>query len=417
MRRGFAAGVLVSWVVLAAAWSDQGKPLVIRGGDIIPIRGTAIPGGMLLIEDGKIKAIGAQVDVPAGAEIIEAKGKIVMPGLVAARLDGLVAGGTRKIADGLDPYHAVVAFALASGVTTAYVDAGSPNDAGFSVANGVVKMTEGELKEMLLREPAAVVMAYAGRSGPQRAQQRLALTQAVSYLRRKAAFDKEKAAGKKGDEPKPPGGTEEALRLIRQELPARVAASSASDIVGALDLAREFDLKLILEGLVEGWTVPQQIARAQAECIVSPRVQQAPDRTLNLPTGSSDTQPAVLARAGVRLSIVPESARFSTGGDFGEDLFMLPLEAAYAVGGGLDEQTALEAITINPAELLGVADRVGSLQVGKDGDVIILDGDPLHYRAFVETTIVNGKVRYEKSKSTFFSHVGSAKPDATAPKP
>lgn len=118
----------------------------------------------------------------------------------------------------------------------------------------------------------------------------------------------------------------------------------------------------------------------------------------------------MLARAGVRIAIVPQAAEFNTSGDFGGDLFTLPLEAAYAVGGGLDEQIALEAITINPAEMLGVADRVGSLQVGKDADIIILDGHPLHYRAFVETTIVNGKVLYEKSKSTFFSHVGQEQP-------
>ena len=83
----------------------------------------------------------------------------------------------------------------------------------------------------------------------------------------------------------------------------------------------------------------------------------------------------------------------------------LPLEAAFAISGGLDEQTALEAITITPAQLLGVDDRVGSLQPGKDADIIILDGDPFHYNTFVQTTIINGKVLYEKQKSSYFSHI------------
>jgi len=86
-------------------------------------------------------------------------------------------------------------------------------------------------------------------------------------------------------------------------------------------------------------------------------------------------------------------------------MMALPMEAAFAVSGGLDEQTALEAITITAAEIIGVADRVGSLQVGKDADIIILDGHPFHHKTFVETTLINGKILYEKSKSIYFSHI------------
>jgi imidazolonepropionase-like amidohydrolase len=393
----------------APAKAKAGKTaLVIQGGDIYPVRGPVIRGGSILVEDGRISALGARVDVPEGATVINATGKVVMPGLVAARLDGLVPGSAKKIADALDPYHAVVAFALASGVTAAYVQAGSPGESGMSTVNAVVKMTEGDLKGMLLREPVAVNLVYTGRSAAQRGVLRLTLQQAASYLRRQAQYERDKAAGLKVEEPpKAPPGTEEALKLLRRELPARVSAAGANEVMGAVALATEFGFRLVLEDMVEGWTVAPEIARCGAEAVVQPRIQAAPDRALNAPTGSSDTQPAVLSRAGVRLAIVPEAASFSTGGDFGEDLFMLPLEAAYAVGGGLDEQVALEAITINPAEMLGVGDRIGSLQVGKDADLIILDGHPLHYRAFVECTVVNGKVVYEKAKSTLFSHVGA----------
>ena len=81
------------------------------------------------------------------------------------------------------------------------------------------------------------------------------------------------------------------------------------------------------------------------------------------------------------------------------------MEAAFAVSGGLDEQTALEAITISAAEILGVANRVGSLQVGKDADIIILDGHPFHHKTFVELTLMNGKILYNRSKSPYFSHI------------
>lgn len=424
LRRWLMLAVLLTALVgpghtqTAAPANYASQPaLVIQGGDIYPIRGPIIRGGTVVVEDGKIKALGPRVDIPEGAKVIDATGKVVMPGLVASRLNDLVAGSAKKITDALDPYSPVVTFALASGITSAYVQGGTPNEAGLSAVNAVVKMTEGDLKGMLVREPVAINLVYAGRSAQQRSQLRLTLNQASTYLRRKAEYDRDKAAGKKGDEPKPPAGTDEALRLLRGELPARVFTASANDILGVLDLANEFNFKLILEGLVEGWTVAPQIAHSGAEAIVSPRVRIAPDRTLNTPTGASDTQTAVLTRAGIRVSIVPRAAGFDTSGTFGEDLFTLPLDAAYAVGGGLDEQIALEALTINPAAMLGVSDRIGSLQIGKDADIIILDGHPLHYRTFVETTIVNGKVLYERSKSTFFSHVGTPTNSASAPLP
>jgi imidazolonepropionase-like amidohydrolase len=128
---------------------------------------------------------------------------------------------------------------------------------------------------------------------------------------------------------------------------------------------------------------------------------------ITAPSGSNLENGAILKQAGVRFAIIPPSTSFtsSTGGIAGRDLMTLPLEAAFAISGGLDEQTALEAITITPAQLLGIADRVGSLQPGKDADIIILDGNPFHYNTFVQTTIINGQVLYEKEKSTYFSHI------------
>jgi imidazolonepropionase-like amidohydrolase len=114
---------------------------------------------------------------------------------------------------------------------------------------------------------------------------------------------------------------------------------------------------------------------------------------------------AILKRAGVRFAIVPQGPYFGLGGIAGRDLMALPMEAAFAVSGGLDEQTALEAITLTAAQILGVADHVGSLQVGKDADIIILDGHPFHYRSFVEFTLINGKMLYDKKQSTYFSHI------------
>jgi len=107
----------------------------------------------------------------------------------------------------------------------------------------------------------------------------------------------------------------------------------------------------------------------------------------------------------VKFAILPPNASVGTGGTAGRDLLTLPLDGAFAIRGGLDEQTALEAITITAAEICGVDSRVGSLEEGKDADIVVLDGDPFDYRTFVDLTFVNGKLLYEKSKSPYFSHL------------
>lgn len=388
---------LAAWQASAADKDDDQKIVAIRGGDLYTITSGVIRGGTILIQEGKISRLGTDVEVPEGAETIDATGKVVMPGLVAAELSGLVSGNTEKVSDALDPYHVVVSFALASGITAAYVEFGKPN--------AVVKMTEGDLDGMLMREPASVWVAFPNSSPRAKAILRQDLARAAKYLRDRAQYEKDKATGKKVEEPKPPSGSEQMLKLLRRELPARIPAATANDILAALELVDEFGIRIILEGVVEGWTVAEEIAKRDVDVIISPRQMRGADEDVAAPTGSSKEQAAILRNAGVRFAIVPVSARFSTGGGFGDDLFTLPLEAAHAVGGGLDEQTALEAITIAPAEMLGVGDRIGSLQEGKDADIIILDGHPLHYSTFVELTLVNGKVLYDKSKSTYFSHI------------
>ena len=402
--------------VLGAGAPEPEKPLAIVGGDVYTITDGVIRGGTVLVEKGKIARVGASIDVPEGATAIDAKGKVVMPGLIAVRLNGLVPGGAKKVADALDPYSSVISFALASGVTAAFVQVGGPGDEPIGGSNAVVKMTEGDLPGMLLSEPVAIAVAYSNSQPRLKAVFRQNLTRAAEYLRKLSQYEKDKAAGKKTDEPKLPDGAEPMVKLLRRELPARISASGANDILAALQLVDDFGIRLILEGVVEGWTVPEEIAKRGVDVIISPREKQEFDHNVSAPTGSSDQQAAILKHAGVRFAITPVGEYFGPWGGFGQDLFTLPLEAAYAVGGGLDEQTALEAITITPARMLGVDDRVGSLQEGKDADIIVLDGHPLHYSTFVELTLVNGKVLYDKSKSTYFSHI-RARPAPPEPSP
>ena len=391
------------------------KALVIRGGDLYTISDGVIRNGTVLIEDGKITQIGTNVTLPEGAEVIDASGRTVMPGLVAANISGMVSGSAKEIADGLDPYGTVVSFALASGITAAYVQAGSAGSSGTGGTNAIVKMAEGDLKSMLVREPVAVNVSYSRSSPSTKAALRKKLQDTVDYLREKEQYEADKAAGKKVEEPKKPSDADTMTKLLAGQLPARLSASSSNDILNALELADEFGIRLILDGVVEGWTVAEEMGKYDVDAVITPRTIWGTNTDVNAPTGSNDRLAAILKAAGVRFAVIPASAGFSTGGGFGDDLFTLPYEAAHAVGGGLDEQTALESITLTPAQMFGVDDRIGSLEVGKDADIIILDGHPFHYSSFVEFTLVNGKILYDKSKATYFSHIRPRAPDPEAP--
>jgi len=407
----FLAVLLLCCSVSAVA--DE-KMTVIKGGDLYTITSGIIKNGTILIKDGKISGIGQNIDIPKNAEVIDAKGKVVMPGLVAATtwLRGLRnPREISKIADSLDPFDFEVSLALAAGVTTAYVTAtSSPYQRAQSSGenpiggtNAVIKMTYGDLDNMLVKEPVAENVSISNRQWLHKTNFLLNLRKAKDYLQKLAEY--QKAKDKKLEEPKKPGELDPYIRLLRRELPARLQAATADDILAALEIVDEFGIRLILDGGMEAWIVAQEIAKRDVSMVITPREKQEPRKDISGPSGSTMENAAILKRAGVKFAIVPQGPYFGLGGMAGRDLMVLPMEAAFAVSGGLDEQTALEAITLTAAEILGVADRVGSLQIGKDADIIILDGHPFHYRSFVELTLITGKMLYDKKQSTYFSHI------------
>ena len=230
------------------------------------------------------------------------------------------------------------------------------------------------------------------------------MRKAQAYLRKLDEYNNSKDKSKL-QEPKKPSGVDAYIRLLKKELPARLRAATASNLLDIVELIDEFDIRVIIEGAIEAWIVAEEVGRHDICLVVTPRDKRRPDQFMSAPSGSTMENAAILKKAGVKFAIVPTSPSFATWGIAGRDLMALPMEAAFAVSGGLDEQTALEAITINAAEIIGVADRVGSLQVGKDADIIILDGHPFHHKTFVELTLINGKILYDKSKSPYFSHI------------
>lgn len=402
----FFSALLTLCIVSSAAADEQ--VTAIQGGDLYTITSGIIKDGTILIKNGKIWRIGQNIEIPKDTKVIDAKGKVVMPGLIAAQAEVGIAGYERlnKIADSLDPFHYSVSLALASGVTTACVSRGGPSgDNPLGGTNAVIKTTYGDLDNMLMIEPAVEIAGISNAQWLRKTNFLLSLQKAQTYLQKLAEYQKAKGKSEKAEEPKKPAGIDTYIRLLKRELPVALSATTADDILAALELVDEFGIRMILEGAVEAWTVAEEIAKRDVSVIITPRDKRRPNEDISAPSGSTMENAAILKKAGVKFAIVPPTKAFTIWGGAGRDLMTLPIEAAFAVSGGLDEQTALEAITITAADILGIAERVGSLQVGKDADIIILDGHPFHYNTFVELTLINGKLLYDKKKSTYFSHI------------
>ena len=403
-----AVAILLLFIISPLSAAEQ--ITAIKGGELYTITSGIIKNGTILIKGGKISRIGQNIEIPKDAEVIDARGKVVMPGLVAATADVGISGfgSVNKIADTLDPFNLNVSLALASGITTAYISRGRPSGNNpIGGTNAVVKPTYGDLDNMLVKEPVAENASFSSTMWMRKTTFLQNLRKAQDYLQKLEQYNKAKDKNKKLQEPRKPSGVDAYIRLLKRQLPARLQATTAAEILQTLEIVDEFGIKIIMEDAVEAWVVAEQIAKRNVSLIITPRAKQRPNEDISGPSGSTLKNAAILKKAGVKFAIVPPEPDFTTWGVAGRDLITLPMEAAFAVSGGLDEQTALEAITITAAEILGVADRVGSLQVGKDADIIILDGHPFHHKTFVELTLVNGKVLYDKKKSPFFSHIAS----------
>jgi imidazolonepropionase-like amidohydrolase len=254
---------------------------------------------------------------------------------------------------------------------------------------------------MVLKEPAALWVNWARGSATERLPFADQLRNGARHLAEAAA-----AAREKREAPRPPV-PEEVLAALRREIPVRVPASRKEEILDALRLAEDHGLRLVLEDATEAWLVPERIARAGATAVVTPRNRFRDPRIVE-PHGGNLGVAAILERAGARFCLLPVGGfggpgnSIRLGGLAGRDLMDYPIEGAFAVRGGASEAAVLRALTLGAAEALGVADRIGSVDPGKDADLIVVDGDPLHYRTVVELAFVEGRLLYDRSKSTLF---------------
>jgi imidazolonepropionase-like amidohydrolase len=387
--------------------------LAIKGGKIYTITKGLIEKGTILIDEGRIVDFGADVAVPNGAEVIDAEGKIVMPGLVEAHCHigiweekiGWAGSDGNEATDPATPQVRAIdgikanadegglEAALKTGVTTAQILPGSANVIG---GTGVIVKTAKKpvVDEMIIRNPSGMKVAFG--ENPRRVygvdQKKMPSTRmgvagvlrewlqkAKSYMEKKELFKDEPEKMPEKDLK-----LEALIPVLKREIPLRAHAHRADDVATAIRIAEEFGLEMSWEHATEGHRIAEFVARKGIPAVWGPSLMERPKWEMR--ELSFDT-PKTFHDAGVKFAIQTDAV--------GSSIAFLPLCAGMAVKHGLPYDEALKSITIIPAEILGVADRVGSIEVGKDADLRILDGDPLELRTKVETVIIDGKVEYK----------------------
>jgi imidazolonepropionase-like amidohydrolase len=388
--------------------------LVIRGGYIVPMSGAEIAEGSVLIENGKIESVGTNISVPTGAEIVDAKGHWVLPGMIEAHttlgaVEGYESSSTDEtsdpataemvILDAVNPFNKKIEQARMAGITSVMVTPGRMNVIGGQSA--VVKLLGKTVTQMTLLSPAGVKMSLG--EGPKSAYGskgnlpstrmgsafviRQALTEAREYVNQWDAYEKKKESDEDAEPPKRDLKIEPLAELLRGRLTAFIECYRVDDIATALRLIDEFELKAVLVGCAEGYRLSDEIAKRKIPVIVSP-LGVGPRRTEMEELSIENA--AKLYESGVRVVIKSDDA-LGVG-----SLRELPLAAALAVKGGLAREPALRSITLTAAEVLGVDDRIGSLEPGKDADIVLFDGDPLHYRTRVVRVLIDGETVFPK---------------------
>ncbi len=359
----------------------------------------------IVIEDGKIAAVGGQVPIPEGAEVIDCAGKVVTPGLIDAHChigiseDSPGPAGEdsneatdpitpeMRALDAINPKDVAYKDAIASGITCVQVDPGSANIIGGETL--VMKTWGTVVDDLVIKRPSGMKAALGenpkmtygrDRKMPSTrmgnaAAMRKALTAAKDYLRKKEA-------AKEPDKVPDVNMKHEALiPVLGKRLPLRVHCHRADDIVTAIRIAREYDIIITLEHCTEGDKVTDVVRSSGYGVTMGPSLT---DRSKLECKDIGFAAPVALSKAGVKLAIITDHPVFH--------IQYLRICAGLAVREGMDESAALLGITRYAAEIAGVADRVGSIEVGKDADLVIWSKDPLEYDAVALTTFIDGGI-------------------------
>ena len=408
MKSQILIAVAIAPIVAIAA---SAQTIAITGGKVYPVSGPPIENGTVVITNGKIEAVGANVAIPAGAQRIDATGKIVTPGFVnsATQLGvqeisavsdtrDMSARGKDEIAasftvwEGLNPNSVMLAPARKDGITSFVV---IPTGGLVSGQAAIVDVVPGTTSDMVIRAPVAMVAeigdpqsAGLNARGELIVKLRELLEDTRYFQAHRDAFDRAQTrpfVASRLD-------LEALIPVIEGRLPLLVTVDKESDIDAAMRLAREFNVKLIIGGGAEAWMMADKLAAAKIPVLTG--------AMNNIPAGFAalgqrQENAGLLRKAGVQVALIGNAG----GGD--EEAFNvrnLKQEAGNAVAYGMTWDDALRAVTLAPAEFFGVADRVGSLQPGREANVVVWSGDPFEFTTRVEHVFVRGREYHDLTR-------------------
>jgi imidazolonepropionase-like amidohydrolase len=405
--KGFTCRCLLALlIIILAATAALAQQLAVRGETVYTMAGPAIRDGVVLIRDGKIERVGpsSAIQVPAAYKTINAR--VVTPGLIDAHSVIGLSGYLNQPHDqmqlersasiqpelrAVDAYNGrerLIEWVRGFGVTT--VHTGHGPGALISGQTMIVKTISGEVEQATI-VPVAMIAASVGEAGlasggraPGTYSKEIAMLRAE--LLKAQEYDRKQSSAKEDQKGARDLRTEALVRILKGELPLLVTVQRAYNIISVLRLAREFNIRVILDGAAESYMVVDQIKAAGVPVIIHPTMTRAAGETENLSMETAST----LRKAGIPIALqsgfeayVPKTR-------------VVLFEAAIAAANGLSFEDALSTITIDAARLLGISARVGSLEIGKDADLALYDGDPFEYTTHCIGTLINGKVVSEE---------------------
>ena len=380
------------WITLSAfchsaTAGDQAQNFAIRAGKIWTVTDGVITDGVIIVRNGKIQAVRNRPDVPGKVKVLDMSDKHVMPGMIdahchiglslniLAEMDEtvLAVAPDMQILDAFNPLADDVKKALRSGVITVLLAPGNKNPIAGQTA--VVKLYANKTRDWVLRRNAGVKFSLRDEA---LMFDRQPTSRAGLMVLVRERLNEGKAH--KAEEFDPAG--EVLKRVVDADLPAYMCAYTVDEIASAMTIIDEYGLNAVLVGAEQGDEVVDMIAERKLPVIYGPLLLFSKDKDLR--------RAGTIAKNGVKLAFASAAPKTT--------LNDLRTSAILATRYGLSPEVALKSLTINPAEILGIADRVGSIQKGRDADLVILNGDPLQLTSGVEMVIVNGNIVYQRQE-------------------
>ena len=360
------------------------QPVAIRAGEIITVSGGVVKDGIIIVRNGKIDRVGNDLDPPNDAQIIDVRDMTVVPGFIDAHchlglsldvrgeMDETVqpAAAEMQIIDAFDSTAGSIAEAIRSGVTAAVLAPGFRNPIGGQMA--AVKLSG---DRQVLKETVGIKLSFSDRA-LMSDRRPTSLPGLVTLV--KEHLDKAKAHTPSQFDP----SAEVLSRLTKRRLPAYIYAQRPDQITAALNIIDQHNLKAVLVGARQADEAAEMLVERKVPVIYGPLLFSSKDKDLK--------RVAKLADAGAKIAFA-SFAPLSYAGD-------IRTSAILAVRYGLDRDDALKALTINPAAILGLTGRLGSIQKGRDADLVILDGDPLEPSSRIEMVLIDGNIVYQRKQ-------------------